>query len=136
MEVTINGIQAGEFDGVSDRVFEDSFGGSLDLSVPFSLFVVMDRPEQDSISIPISDTSTGGGDALFDSNHAGGPHTVGATNDIAGGNLSESPPVFCLIAERRNGNVIIRQETQEVAEGDVQILGDGNMDDFSIWVTH
>lgn len=132
VEVTINGIQAGEFDGVSDRVFEDSFGGSLDLSASFSLFVVMDGPEQDGISIQISDTLTGGGDALFDSNHAGGPQTVETTNDIAGGNLNETPSVFCLVAEEQDGHAFIRQDTQEVAAGDARILGDGNMDNFGI----
>ena len=130
--VTINGIQAGEFDGVSDPVFEDSFGGSLDLPAPFSLFIVMDGPEQEGISIQISDTSTGGGDALFDSNHAGAPQTVGTTNDIAGGDLNETPSVFCLVAEEQNGHAFIRQDTQEVAAGDARILEDGNMDDFGI----
>jgi hypothetical protein len=130
--VIINGIQAGGFDGVGDRVFEDLFGGSLDLPAPFSLFVVMDGPEQDGISIQISDTSTGGGDALFDSNHAGSPQTVDTTNDIAGGDLNETPSVFCLVAEEPNGHVFIRQDTQEVAAGNARILEEGNMDDFGI----
>jgi hypothetical protein len=93
---------------------------------------VMDGPEQDGISIQISNSSTGGGDALFDSNHAGDPHTVGTTNDIAGGDLNETPSVFCLVVEERNGHAIIRQDTQEVAAGDARILEDGNIDDFSI----
>lgn len=58
------------------------------------------------------------------------PQTVGTTNDIAGGNLNETPSVFCLVAEEQDGHAFIRQDTQEVAAGDARILEDRNMDDL------
>lgn len=60
------------------------------------------------------------------------PKTAGTTNDIAGGNLNETPSVFCSVAEERNFHAFTRQDTQEVAAGDARILEDGNMDDFGI----
>ena len=117
VNVTINGVQAAEFDGTDDVVTTSDGGDNVsDESPPNTIALVLDCPENSEAGV-FEGSPDGNFDHQIGMGFDGPDNEFDMHNDISGGDTDNTPSV--LVAVFDGSNSFLRQDGTEVVSGSI-----------------